>query len=87
VGWAKARSAVPIRKSARASRRSALCRHANVERIEVGPKGAVLAFRDNIFANPEGLIAYIAKHPRGRARSAGHEGHVLRRMGHAAGAA
>jgi transcription-repair coupling factor (superfamily II helicase) len=52
VGWAKARSAVPIRKSARASRRSALCRHANVERIEVGPKGAVLAFRDNIFANP-----------------------------------
>jgi len=42
-----------------------LCRRANVERIEVGPKGAVLAFRDNIFANPEGLIAYIAKHPVG----------------------
>ncbi len=38
-----------------------LCRRANVERIEVGPKGAVLAFRDNIFANPEGLITYIAK--------------------------
>jgi transcription-repair coupling factor (superfamily II helicase) len=43
----------------------ALCRRANVERIEVGPKGAVLAFRDNIFLNPEGLIAYIAKHPEG----------------------
>ena len=43
----------------------ALCRHANVERIEVGPKGAVLAFRDNVFANPEGLIAYIGKHPEG----------------------
>ncbi len=43
----------------------ALCRRANVERIEVGPKGAVLAFRDNVFANPEGLIAYIAKHPEG----------------------
>jgi transcription-repair coupling factor (superfamily II helicase) len=42
-----------------------LCRRANVERIEVGPKGAVLAFRDNIFANPEGLIAYINKHPEG----------------------
>jgi transcription-repair coupling factor (superfamily II helicase) len=42
-----------------------LCRRANVERIEVGPKGAVLALRDNIFANPEGLIAYIAKHPEG----------------------
>ncbi len=42
-----------------------LCRRANVERIEVGPKGAVLAFRDNIFSNPDGLIAYIAKHPVG----------------------
>src|SRR5258708_1438479 len=42
-----------------------LCRRANVERIEVGPKGAVLAFRDNIFSNPEGLIAYIGKHPEG----------------------
>ena len=42
-----------------------LCRRANVEKIEVGPKGAVLAFRDNIFANPEGLIKYIAKHPEG----------------------
>jgi transcription-repair coupling factor (superfamily II helicase) len=43
----------------------ALCRRANVERIEVGPKGAVLAFRDGVFSNPEGLISYIAKHPEG----------------------
>jgi transcription-repair coupling factor (superfamily II helicase) len=43
----------------------ALCRRANVERIEVGPKGAVLAFRDSVFSNPEGLISYIAKHPEG----------------------
>jgi transcription-repair coupling factor (superfamily II helicase) len=42
-----------------------LCRRANVERIEVGPKGAVLSFRDNIFANPEGLIAYIGDHGAG----------------------
>jgi len=42
-----------------------LCRRANVEKIEVGPKGAVLSFRDNIFASPEGLVAYIAKHPEG----------------------
>jgi transcription-repair coupling factor (superfamily II helicase) len=42
-----------------------LCRRANVERIEVGPKGAVLALRDNVFNNPDGLIAYIAKHPAG----------------------
>jgi len=36
-----------------------LCRQANVEKIEAGPKGVVLSFRDNIFANPEGLIAHI----------------------------
>src|SRR5262249_25047327 len=36
-----------------------LCRRANVEKIDAGPKGAVLSFRDNIFANPEGLIAFI----------------------------
>ena len=42
-----------------------LCRRANVERIEVGPKGAVLALRDNTFGNPEGLIAYIREHPAG----------------------
>jgi transcription-repair coupling factor (superfamily II helicase) len=39
----------------------ALCRRANVEKIETGPKGAVLSFRDNTFANPEGLIAFINK--------------------------
>jgi transcription-repair coupling factor (superfamily II helicase) len=38
-----------------------LCRRANIERIEAGPKGAVLQFRDNLFPNPEGLIAFIAK--------------------------
>ena len=37
----------------------ALCRRANVEKVDTGPKGAVLSFRDNVFANPEGLVAYI----------------------------
>ena len=37
----------------------ALCRRANVEKLEAGSKGVVLSFRDNIFANPEGLIAFI----------------------------
>jgi transcription-repair coupling factor (superfamily II helicase) len=36
-----------------------LCRRANVEKIEAGPKGVVLSFRDNVFSNPEGLIAFI----------------------------
>src|SRR5262249_11711606 len=34
-----------------------LCRRANVEKVDAGPKGAVLAFRDNTFADPERLIA------------------------------
>jgi transcription-repair coupling factor (superfamily II helicase) len=37
----------------------ALSRRANVEKVEAGPKGVVLSFRDNVFANPEGLIGYI----------------------------
>jgi len=36
-----------------------LCRRANVEKVDAGPKGAVLSFRDNAFANPDGLVAYI----------------------------
>ena len=36
-----------------------LCRQAGVAQIDAGPKGAILAFRNNHFANPEGLIAFI----------------------------
>ncbi len=39
----------------------ALCRRANIEKIDAGPKGAVLAFRDNKFDNPDGLIAWLSK--------------------------
>jgi transcription-repair coupling factor (superfamily II helicase) len=38
----------------------ALCRKANVEKIDVGPKGATLAFRDNSFSNPGALVRYVA---------------------------
>jgi len=37
----------------------AMCRRANVEKIDAGPKGVVLSFRDSEFANPEGLVAFI----------------------------
>jgi transcription-repair coupling factor (superfamily II helicase) len=37
----------------------AMCRRANVEKLDAGPKGIVLSFRDNQFPNPEGLIAFI----------------------------
>ncbi len=39
----------------------ALCRAANIAKFEAGAKGAVIAFRDNRFDNPDGLIAWIAK--------------------------
>jgi transcription-repair coupling factor (superfamily II helicase) len=35
------------------------CREAGVERLEAGPKGMVLQFRGNAFANPSGLIAWL----------------------------
>ena len=37
-----------------------LCRQANVSRVDAGPKGLSLSFRDNHFSNPEALIGYIA---------------------------
>lgn len=37
-----------------------LCRRANVEKVDAGPKGIVIAFRDNTFANPQGLVQLIA---------------------------
>ncbi len=39
----------------------ALCRAANIAKFEAGAKGAVIAFRDNRFDNPDGLISWIAK--------------------------
>ncbi len=39
----------------------ALCRQANVAKIDVGPKGAVLTFRDDRFENPAGLVGLIQK--------------------------
>ena len=38
-----------------------LCRRANVEKVDAGPKGMVISFRDNKFARPEKLIAFIGK--------------------------
>ena len=38
-----------------------LCRQAGIEQIDAGPKGAVIAFRNKSFANPEGLIEFIRK--------------------------
>jgi len=36
-----------------------MCRTANIEKVDSGPKGAVVSFRNDQFANPAGLIQYI----------------------------
>ena len=37
------------------------CRRAGVARIDAGPKGAVVAFRNDQFANPAGLVKFISE--------------------------
>jgi transcription-repair coupling factor (superfamily II helicase) len=39
----------------------ALCRRANVEKVDAGPKGVIIAFRDNAFANPQGLVRFVTE--------------------------
>ncbi|WP_135078346.1 transcription-repair coupling factor [Terasakiella sp. SH-1] len=36
-----------------------LCREASIEKIDAGPKGAVIKFRNNEFANPDGLVRFL----------------------------
>ncbi len=38
------------------------CKQAGIARIDTGPKGAVIAFRNDTFSNPEALIGFIARH-------------------------
>ncbi|MCB1382635.1 MAG: transcription-repair coupling factor [Notoacmeibacter sp.] len=38
----------------------ALCRKANVEKLDAGPKGVVVQFRNKEFPNPGALVQYIA---------------------------
>ena len=40
-----------------------LCREANVSKIDVGPKGAVVTFRGDDFRNPMGLVQFVGKNP------------------------
>jgi len=38
-----------------------LCRKANVEKLDAGPKGVVIHFRDREFADPAGLVRFIGE--------------------------
>ena len=42
-----------------------LCRKAGVARVDAGPKGAVMSFRNESFANPAGLITLVSAPERG----------------------
>ena len=39
----------------------ALCRKANIEKLDAGPKGVVVSFREKNFANPSALVRYISE--------------------------
>ena len=39
----------------------AMCRRAHVEKVDTGPKGVIISFRDNLFADPAGLVRYVAE--------------------------
>jgi len=41
----------------------ALCRRAGVERVDAGPKGALIAFRNDEFSNPAGLVEFVTQSP------------------------
>jgi len=38
------------------------CRRANIEKVDAGPKGAVISFRDNKFAEPERLVTFSRRY-------------------------
>ena len=37
-----------------------LCRQSGIERVEAGPKGAVLSLRDGGFVEPAALVRYVS---------------------------
>ncbi|MGK2286142.1 transcription-repair coupling factor [Pedomonas sp. V897] len=39
----------------------ALCRIAGIAKLDAGPRGATVTFRNDQFANPAGLVAYLTK--------------------------
>lgn len=40
------------------------CRQAGIAKIDAGPKGAVVTFRNDQFANPAGLVDFLTRHPK-----------------------
>ncbi len=40
-----------------------ICRRAGIAKIDAGPKGAVISFRNDQFTNPAGLVTFISQSP------------------------
>jgi transcription-repair coupling factor (superfamily II helicase) len=36
-----------------------ICKHAGIEKVDAGPKGAVVSFRNSNFSNPAGLVEFL----------------------------
>ncbi len=54
----------------------ALCRRAHVEKLEAGPKGVIVAFREGNFADPAGLARFVME-PGAQSRGAPRHAHRL----------
>ncbi len=58
-----------VRQLLKLTQVKALCRRAHVEKVDAGPKGVVIGFRDNSFADPQGLVRLVQKEgPRAKVR-------------------
>ena len=58
-----------VRQLLKLTQVKALCRRAHVEKVDAGPKGVVIGFRGNSFANPQGLVRLVQKEgPRAKVR-------------------
>ena len=58
-----------VRQLLKLTQVKALCRRAHVDKVDAGPKGVVIGFRDNLFADPAGLVRFVQKEgPRAKVR-------------------
>ncbi len=58
-----------VRQLLKLTQVKALCRRAHVDKVDAGPKGVVIGFRDNHFADPAGLVKFVQKEgPRAKVR-------------------
>ncbi len=58
-----------VRQLLKLTQVKALCRRAHVDKVDAGPKGVVIGFRDNHFADPAGLVRFVQKEgPRAKVR-------------------